>query len=143
MTNIRLSAVTLLLLIALAFAQEPKPVYNASVKSVTILKTDTTSVGQRIVYPDVKNAEVTGLRVTIPPGAETGWHKHTVSGYAYVLKGVLTIETEDGKKLTFTEGQSFVEMVDKMHNGKNNGSEDVELIVFFPGQKGTAFTLKK
>ena len=136
-------AFAILTIFAITFAQEGSPVYNAAVKSVKVLDTDTTSIGQHIVYPVVKDAEVTGLRVTIPPHSETGWHKHTVSGYAYVMKGVLTIETKDGKDRTFSAGSSFVEMVDTLHNGKNNATEDVELIVFFPGEKGVPFTLKK
>jgi quercetin dioxygenase-like cupin family protein len=116
--------------------------YSGNIAVRVLLKTDTTSLGQAIAYPDIENPEVTAIEVTIPPGGETGWHRHPVPGYGYILAGVLTLETEEGKTFVLTPGSAFAEVVHSRHNGRNLGSEPVKLVAFFTGEKGKAFTTK-
>ena len=110
--------------------------YNKGVVLETILKTDTTSIGQKIVYPDFKNDEVSIVKVILPPGKSTGWHKHVSPVFAYVLQGTLTVEVENRKTMQFPVNSSFSEVLNTLHNGVNNGNEDVILIAFFMGEKG-------
>lgn len=110
--------------------------YNAGVVIEPMLKTDTTSIGQKIHYPDFANDEVSIMKVTLPPGASTGWHKHSFPVFAFVLKGTLTIELGGGKTKTFEENSTFAEVIDTPHNGKNEGKDTVVLIAFFMGEKG-------
>jgi len=110
--------------------------YNKGVVLETILKTDTTSIGQKLVYPDFANDEVSIIKVILPPGKSTGWHKHVFPVFAYVLQGVLTVEIEHTKALQFPANTSFSEVLNTLHNGVNNGKEDVILIAFFMGEKG-------
>ncbi len=119
--------------------------YTGNIKVRTLMKTDTTSVGQRVHYPDIDSAEVTAIEVEIPPGGETGWHRHPVPGYGYILEGELTLETEDGRAFVFSadsDHRAFAEVVKVRHNGRNLGKKPVKLIAFFTGQKGKAFTEK-
>lgn len=118
-------------------------VYNQAVKSKVVLQAGKDVVGQEIVYPKTEHAEVTGLEVRIPAGQETGWHTHSVPGYAYVISGTLTLEYEKGITRQFKRGDAFAEVVNVLHNGQNNGSEEVVLIVFFTGEAGVPFTRKK
>jgi quercetin dioxygenase-like cupin family protein len=113
-----------------------KAQYNKGVLLEPVLKTDTTSIGQKIVYPQFDNDEVSIVKVTIPPGKSTGWHKHTFPVFAYVLQGALTVEVENKKTLQFPKGSSFSEVINTLHNGENDGKEDVVLIAFFMGEKG-------
>lgn len=110
--------------------------YNAGVIVEPMLKTDTTSIWQKIHYPSFANDEVSIMKVTIPPGASTGWHKHSFPVFAFVLKGTLTIELPEGKTKTFAENTTFAEVIDTPHNGKNIGQDTVVLIAFFMGEKG-------
>lgn len=112
-----------------------KSQYNKGVVLETVLKTDTTSIGQKIVYPAFANDEVSIIKVTLPPGKSTGWHKHFFPVFAYVLKGTLTVEVENKKTLQFPVNSSFSEVINTLHNGVNNGNEDVVLIAFFMGEK--------
>jgi quercetin dioxygenase-like cupin family protein len=114
--------------------------YNSAVKIENLLKTDTTSIGQRIVYPSFDNDEVTIAKVTIPPGQSTGWHLHRFPVFAYVLQGTLTVEVKDGRKLEFPANSTFAEVINLYHNGMNNGSVDLVLIAFFMGEKGKALS---
>jgi quercetin dioxygenase-like cupin family protein len=116
--------------------------YNKGVVVETILKSDTTSIGQKINYPQFANSEVTIAKVTIEPGESTGWHKHTFPVFAYILQGVLTVEFENLKPKQFTAGTSFPEVINTLHNGTNNGFENVVLIAFYLGEKGKGLSSK-
>jgi len=117
--------------------------YNKDVKIEPLLKTDTTSIGQKIIYPNSEKNEATILKVTIPPGKSTGWHKHGFPVFAYVLKGTLLIELENGQAKQFTENSSFAEVINTFHNGKNDDKCDVVLIAFFMGEKGKPLSVQK
>ena len=117
--------------------------YTGNIQVRTLLRTDTTSIGQRIEYPKVGHAEVTGIEVVVPPGGETGWHRHPVPGYGLILEGVLTLESADGKVQTLSPGEAFAEMVGVRHNGRNLGTEPVRLVAFFTGEKGKPFTVRE
>lgn len=117
--------------------------YNKGIKVETILKTDTTSDGSKIHYPAFLNDEVTIAKITIQPGESTGWHMHDIPVFAYVLKGTLTVELENNKTIQFVENSSFAEVVNTMHNGKNNGQEDLILIAFYMGEKGKRLSTPK
>ena len=110
--------------------------YNKEVKIKILLKTDTTSIGQKIDYPQFLNDQVTIAKVTIPPGKSTGWHKHNFPVFGYVIQGTLTVEIEDKDARNYPVNSSFSEVINTMHNGVNNGTEDVVLIAFFMGEKG-------
>jgi quercetin dioxygenase-like cupin family protein len=117
--------------------------YNKGITIETLLKTDTTTLGQKIRYPQFKDDQVTLSKVTIPPGESTGWHKHEIPVFAYVLKGSLTVELENKKTTQFPENSSFAEVLNTFHNGKNEGSEDVVLIAIYLGGVGTELTVRK
>jgi Cupin domain len=88
---------TLLLFITPAYSAD----YNTGVTTRVLIKTSVTGNGQQITYPVTDKAEVTAMTVELAPGAETGWHKHPVPVYAYVISGTLSVEIEGGKQLTF------------------------------------------
>src|SRR5262249_34475563 len=136
-------ALALIVISYTALGRESVPSeYAQDVKVTPLLQTTTTTLGQLIEYPKTDRPEVTALEVEIPPGKETGWHKHPVPGYAYVLAGTLTIEMEDGKHFQFEAGKAFVEVINTLHNGKNLGTEPVRLIAFFSGEAGKPFTIR-
>ena len=55
-------------MIFFCFSLVGKAQYNNNLIIEPILKTDTTSIGQKISYPSTQQAEVTMLKITIPPG---------------------------------------------------------------------------
>ena len=117
--------------------------YSRDVSVEPILKTDTTLIGQRIVYPSFQHDEVTISKVTIPPGKSTGWHKHKFPVFAVVMQGTLTVEVENHGFVQFAEHSSFSEVVDTFHNGVNKGNENVVLLAFFMGEKGAPLSVRK
>jgi quercetin dioxygenase-like cupin family protein len=126
-----------------AFGDKPgTSEYQQDIKVTVLLKTGTTTLGQPIECHQTSNPEVTALQVEIAPGKETGWHRHPVPGYAYVLSGTLAIEMEDGQHFQFEAGKAFAEVISTLHNGKNLGKEPVILLVFFTGEAGKPFTVR-
>lgn len=132
-----------LIIIAICICFAVKAQYNKGIIIEPILKTDTTSIGQKLIYPNFQNSEVTISKITLQPGQSTGWHKHTFPVFAYVLKGNLTVELENHKTLQFSENSSFSEVIETFHNGINKGKEDVVLIAFFMGEKGKPLSVHK
>lgn len=116
--------------------------YSSGVTVKVLKKTSVTGNGQKITYPLTDKAEVTAMTVDLAPGAETGWHKHPVPVYAYVVSGVLQVELEDGKQLSFGAGEVIIEVVNTLHNGRNTGTEPVRLAVFYLGAEGTPNVIK-
>ncbi|HQF38390.1 MAG TPA: cupin domain-containing protein [Opitutaceae bacterium] len=125
-----------------AAARDEASEYNQAVRTTPLLRTSTDVAGTPLAYPTGAPAEVTGLLVELPPGAETGWHRHTVPCFAYILAGEIAVEQKDGPTRTFRTGDAFAELVGLDHNGRTVGAAPVRLVFFAAGLKGQPFTAK-
>ena len=134
------SIISLFLLLFCAFANAQ---YQEGIIVEKLLQTDTTVIGQKIAYPTFSNAEITMCKVTIPPGKQTGWHKHQIPVFAYMLKGNLTVELENGNKNYYVENETISEVFNTYHNGYNAGEEEVVLIAVYIGNKGIPLSEKR
>lgn len=118
----------------------PTPV--ATISASPLLKAvETTILGQLIAYPDALPAQVSSSILTIPPGVETGWHFHTAPMCAYILEGTLTVtyETESGPvEKVYRAGEAIMEAVGTHHNGVNNTTSPVRVLVVNIGAEGVA-----
>jgi len=101
-----------------------------------ILQSGVTVAGAPIVYPKTDSAEVTGMRVDIGPGGETGRHMHPYPAFVYVLEGTVEVEMEGGTVHNYKAGDSFLEVLNTWHNGRNKGAATTKLLVVFAGVKG-------
>ena len=126
----------LLLQVSVFLHASSQATYNKGLIVEQLLKTDTTALGQKIVYPVFQDDEITILKITVPPGESTGWHKHIIPVFAYVLEGTLTVELKENKTITLTTNSTFSEVRNTYHNGINKGTENVVLIAFYMGEKG-------
>ena len=108
-----------------------------------LLKTRTTILGQAIDYPAGDPAEVTSLIVTLQPGAETGWHKHPVPLYGYLLSGQITVDYGEQGTRTYPPGEAFMEAVESWHNGHNGGTEPARILVVVMGAVGREITVQR
>jgi quercetin dioxygenase-like cupin family protein len=140
----RLQPLLLVLVFAAAWALWAEPSrqgYAGKIQVTPLLKTSVTSSGDPVAYLNTEQPEVTAVEVVIPPGAETGWHRHPVPCYAYILAGSLEVELEGGRKHELKAGQALVETVHIAHNGRNLGAEPVRLVMFVTGEKGKPFAV--
>ena len=92
-------------------------------------------------YPKGK-PEITILKIKIPAGAELQMHEHPIINAGVLLSGELTVVTKDKKTLHLKAGDSIVELVNKKHYGKNEGTETAEIIVFYAGVVNKPITVK-
>ncbi|WP_257388761.1 cupin domain-containing protein [Tahibacter caeni] len=134
----RFAAVLLAAVALPVFALEP----NAQLKSTPLLKTTTSWDGKPLAWP-AGRAEVTALLVEIAPGGETGWHRHPVPSFGYVLEGTLEVSLADGRRKRLNAGEALAEVVDTAHDGRNVGTQPLKLLVFYAGSAGTALTQKE
>lgn len=133
--------ITVLMVLLLNSAVQAEEYRNVEVKK--LLTATTASNGQPLAYLQTNQPEVTALVVHFPPGGSTGWHKHPVPVYAYVLEGSLNVELKDGRIFVFKKGDAILEVVNTLHNGYNASSEPATLVVFYTGAVGVPNVIRE
>ncbi len=103
----------------------------------TLLSTGTTVTGETIAYPTNAPARITALEITLQPGQQTGWHKHPVPLFGYILEGELTVDYGDKGKRTFRKGDALAEAMNEAHNGRNTGQGPTRILAVFLGVEGS------
>jgi quercetin dioxygenase-like cupin family protein len=111
------------------------------VRVETLVKTNQTWDGTVLPAYPTSSPEISVLRFNIAPGAQLPPHYHPVINVAYVIKGELTVTTEQGLKKQLRAGDALVELVNQIHFGKNEGTEPVELVVVYAGTDGQKITV--
>ena len=107
-----------------------------------LLQTETTVIGQQIVYPEGP-AQITAAIVTMEPGQVTGWHRHEAPLTAHMLEGELTVDYgEDGTRV-YREGDTLIEALGSRHNGENTGDGIARIFVVFSGAVGIPNTVSE
>lgn len=107
------------------------------------------AVSQVIATGTMEHAEQFGgpatilmRRLTIAPGEVLGWHAHPgVGAYTVVKRGTLVIEDGCGGETTYAAGQAFLEPANRVHRGKNLGTEEVETVQMFLVRAGTSISI--
>lgn len=126
MKTIGLLVAALVLLTASAAAQ-------VNFKATPILQSGSAG-GKQIAYPKTDSAEVTALVLDIGPGGETGRHMHPT--FVYILDGAIDVEMDGGMTHSYKAGDSFLEVLNTWHNGKNRGTTPARVLVVFTGARG-------
>jgi quercetin dioxygenase-like cupin family protein len=125
---LRIAALTLATLPLASLALDPGP----AVQSTLVLKTTQSWDGTPLTYPQ-GTPEITGMVITVAPGAQTGWHQHPVPSFALILEGELEVQLKDGRKHRIQAGEALAEVVNTLHNGRNPGATPIKLVVFYAG----------
>lgn len=131
--------VVALSLVSAGFAAEGA--YAKETKITPLVKTQVDGAGRPLMYPS-GTAEVTGVLVELPPGAQTNWHKHPVPAFAYMLEGELRVDTELGASKTFKAGDVITEVVNLLHNGVVLSKTPVKLVMFAIGTAGQPYAVR-
>lgn len=112
---------------------------GGSTKTTVLLRTDTTNIGQKLVYPRKGTPEITTMIVELAPGAKTALHTHPYPLVAYMLEGTLEVRYAGGRVHRYKAGDSFVEAVGHVHQGINVGETPVRILVTVIGVKGVPY----
>lgn len=105
-----------------------------------LLKATTNVDGLPLVYP-AGTPQVTARIVEIPPGGETGRHRHPTPLFAYILDGEVTITVDGQSPRRFKAGDALMETAG-WHNGRNEGERPVRLLAVYLGAEGTPLAIK-
>lgn len=106
----------------------------------SLLSTTQTVLGQPVVYPTEAPAKVTAAVVTMQPGEETGWHRHDVPMFGYILDGEVTVDYGAKGTRVYRRGDAIVEAIDVPHSGRNTGAGEARILSVFMGAEGVPDT---
>jgi quercetin dioxygenase-like cupin family protein len=122
-------------LLALPAAAQEAPAQYQNLLT-PLLEGNQTTVGQPILaYPD-GTPHLTAAIVTIPPGGDTGWHIHEVPLFIYILDGEVTVDYGQGVVKVYKPGDSFMEAMNRPHDGINKSDAPVRILAFYVGAEG-------
>lgn len=128
----------LMALIAVCFS------FNASAATSEILQKSQASWNNTpIKQMELKDPEVTVVRIQIPKGEKLPLHQHPILNVGYLTKGELTVRTEKDEVLVLKAGDPIIEVIDTWHYGESTGDEDAEIVVVYVGNKGDNITETK
>ncbi len=120
-----------------------KPEKKATSQAVKLLETNKSWDGNTLPDYPVGSPQITALKVIIPPKEVLKIHKHPLINMGVMLKGELTVITENNDTLNLKAGDPIIEVVNTWHYGKNESNEIAEIIVFYVGTKGEALSIVK
>ena len=122
----------------LSMARPPETLSKVDV----LLSTQKTIIGQPISYPEQTPAKITAAMITMLPGQSTGWHKHDVPLFAYIIDGELTVDYGSHGKRVYRSGDTFMEAIEAPHDGTVTGQTPAKLLAVFMGAEGLKNTEK-
>ena len=96
-----------------------------------------TILGQPVTFP-AEDPGVLAYRLTVQPGAETGWHIHEAPIFAHVLEGEITVDYGADGERTYKAGEAILEALETPHNGRNSGDVPTVIMVLYLTGDGNA-----
>lgn len=112
-------------------------------EAAPVLKAHQTADGDPLSYPSTGNPEIVSVVGTLAPGGRTALHQHPVPVYVYVLEGALAVKSEGGEPRNYSQGEAFLESVNKWHQAFNEGDQPTKILVVFMGEQGKPTTEAK
>jgi quercetin dioxygenase-like cupin family protein len=112
-------------------------------REVLLEAQELTTLDQPISYPKKTPAQVSSYITTLEPGQETGWHRHRVPLFVYVLEGAVSVEYDAGVIKEYPAGSAFMEAEDVWHNGTNAGDDAVRILTVYMGAEGAKNTVER
>lgn len=112
-------------------------------REVLLEAQELTTLDQPIAYPKKAPAQVTSYITTLEPGQETGWHRHRVPLFVYVLEGAVSVEYDAGVVKDYPAGSAFMEAEDIWHNGTNKGEDAARILTVYMGAEGAKNTVER
>lgn len=112
-------------------------------RTVLLNKATKTILDQPVAYPTATPAQVSSVIVRLQPGESTGFHRHDAPLYVYVLSGEVTVHYDGDIVKRYPAGSSFLEALGTYHDGRNEGTEPVEILTVSIGAEGVENTVKR
>lgn len=84
---------------------------------------------------------MTSSILTMEPGQATGWHRHDVPLFGYILQGEVTVDYGPDGTRVYRAGDALVEALGSAHNGVNTGADTVRMLAVSIGAEGVPNTV--
>lgn len=118
-------------------------ILDAKVEVKELVKSTKSWNGRLLPAYPAGQPEVTILKITVPPKTKLAMHRHPYINAGILLKGELTVMTDDHLKLKIKAGDSIVEIVNQLHFGENETDQPAEIVVFYAGVKDKPVTIQQ
>lgn len=92
-----------------------------------VIEPTSDAIGVPDVPPIIGNVVVSIREATFSPGGATLWHYHPGPTYAVVKSGTFTEDRGCGNIDTYSAGQAFFDAPGEIVQGRNEGSDPVDL----------------
>nr|WP_299384095.1 cupin domain-containing protein [Allomuricauda sp.] len=113
------------------------------IQFTTLVQSSQSWNGQPLPSYPSQEPEVTIIKVIIPGKTKLAWHKHPNINAGILLKGKLTVISENQDTLRLKAGDPIIELVGTWHYGINEKNKPAEIVVFYAGTKGVPLSVKK
>lgn len=120
--------------------------YTSAIPGVSadvLAKTDKSWNGSVLPAYPAGQPQITIIRYQFAPGTVLPIHKHPVINAGVLLRGQLSVKTASGQTLVLKAGDPIVELVNQWHEGRNDGDETAELIIFYAGTPGLPLAIRQ
>ena len=129
------------LVVTMIFLNSCEPDSSGKIEKVILAESMKSWNGTTLPNYPSGQPKISILKFTIPPNTTMARHIHPVINAGIVLKGELTVVDEHDNVLKLKAGDPIVELVNTVHYGKNEGTEPVEIIVFYAGTEESVITI--
>ena len=116
---------------------------GAHYKIETLVKSSNSWDGTPLPEYPKGTPEIAVLKITIAPGEQLPMHKHPSINAGVLLSGELTVITEEDKVMHMKAGDALIELVDKWHYGKNEGTVPAEIFVVYASSVDKPLSIPK
>lgn len=116
---------------------------HGTVKVEVLAESDSSWDGAKLPAYPIEAAQISVVKVTIPPHSKLNWHKHPSMNAGYMISGEILVTAEDGQTCVVKAGEGLIETVNTWHYGRNDSDEPAEIVVVYSGVKGRPLAILK
>ena len=116
---------------------------HGTVKVEILAESDSSWDGAKLPAYPTEAAQISVVKVTIPPHSKLNWHKHPSMNAGYMISGEILVTAEDGKERVVKAGEVQIETVNTWHYGRNDSDLPAEIVVVYSGVKDRPLAILK
>jgi quercetin dioxygenase-like cupin family protein len=108
-----------------------------------LAESDSSWDGAKLPAYPTEAAQISVVKVTIPPHSKLNWHKHPSMNAGYMISAAILVIAGDGQTCVVKAGEGLIETVNTWHYGRNDSDLPAEIVVVYSGVKGRSLAILK
>ncbi len=85
-----------------------------------LAESDSSWDGAKLPAYPTEAAQISVVKVTIPPHSKLNWHKHPSMNAGYMISAAILVIAGDGQTCVVKAGEGLIETVNTWHYGRND-----------------------